>query len=335
MSPASAETLVALVSEHLAAFAGLPWDDLRGARARFAQVPPAALALLRRERAELMGWLEATADPSPGGPRDTLGRAWHRALAEFLRRRNQFFSLPESDAAEVREMVGKLLDGARYALTTAVDDAQLERLLSASLAGFWGLLTRYFEARAAAADAPGLVFAEPACAEYSPALQLEVLGLRPDELLEPVLDLGCGRSAALVRHLVAAGIDAQGLDLDVEDDGIVRPGDWLDTPLTPGHWGTVISHMAFSNHFLHHHLRPEGEAERYARRMLAILGALRRGGRFVYAPGLPFLEDVLPSGAFSVLRLPVAAAQGSPWDLELRRKVGAPVLYASQVTRLT
>ena len=172
-------------------------------------------------------------------------------------------------------------------------------------------------------------------AEYSAELQLQVLGVRPEELLEPILDLGCGAQAALVRQLRACGRDAYGLDRAATPDEFVDRADWFDGPLGRSRWGTVISHMALSNHFLHHHLRPDGQAERYARRYMDILRALQPGGAFLYAPGLPFLESLLPEEVYAVAGRPVQDLVGGAVDQELRDAFGTSVLYACRVTRLS
>lgn len=223
----------------------------------------------------------------------------------------------------------------------------------------------------------------PPCHEYDPEFQLALWGITPanlrSELKEPILDLGCGQQASLVRYLRAAGLEAYGVDrfvdadpagggdgrggdgrggegrspVDGDSDGLVdgeflRQGDWLDTPLQPKSWGTIISHMGFSNHFFHHHLRKDGHPERYARRFMDILGALKQGGRFLYAPGLPFFEPLLPEAEAQVVIHPIdvdadaiglgrkgtgggyngiASSDGAPEGAVERR----PALYATEI----
>ena len=50
------------------------------------------------------------------------------------------------------------------------------------------------------------------CGGYSPSLQLRVLDLIYERLAEPVLDVGCGRDAPLIRHLRERGVEAFGID---------------------------------------------------------------------------------------------------------------------------
>ncbi|MBN2025777.1 MAG: hypothetical protein JW854_03280 [Actinobacteria bacterium] len=173
--------------------------------------------------------------------------------------------------------------------------------------------------------------------EYSPKRQLGILGLDPDELAEPVLDLGCGMHGRLVRHLRSIGIEAYGIDRMVGRVSYLLEADWIDARLGDGDWGTIIAHMSFSNHFIHQHLRREGRYIDYARKYMEILGALRVGGVFVYAPGLPFIERHLSGVAYNCERTPVQGLLALP-----EAEAGVPVemqdiircnFYSSRITR--
>ena len=91
--------------------------------------------------------------------------------------------------------------------------------------------------------------------------------------------------------------------------------------------------MAFSNHFLHHHLRRYGHPERYAQRYMHILAALKPGGSFCYTPGLPFIEDLLPSDRYRVERFSLPALATYPAADSLAAQSELDVLYACQITR--
>ncbi|PKO11739.1 MAG: hypothetical protein CVU39_27815 [Chloroflexi bacterium HGW-Chloroflexi-10] len=140
-----------------------------------------------------------------------------------------------------------------------------------------------------------LVFRQVVCREYSPQFQMEIMGLTLSNLIEPVLDIGCGKDGYLVRYLRQQGIQAVGIDRLVGSHQGLIAEDWLNMPLRKSFWGTVISHMAFSNHFLFQHYYSHGNPQPYARQYMKILSALKPGGQFIYAPGLPFFEQLLPS----------------------------------------
>jgi hypothetical protein len=165
------------------------------------------------------------------------------------------------------------------------------------------------DAGANAADAAAI----PVCAEYRPSLQLAILGTRADELAGPLLDLGCGASGALVRHLRAHGCEpALGVDRAAPRGAGFLRASWFDVPLEPEAWGTIVSHHAFSLYFLHAHRRAvalgrsragvaaAARAARYAARYGEVLRALRPGGRLYYAPALPFVEAYLPAAEYRV-----------------------------------
>ncbi|MFT3838936.1 MAG: class I SAM-dependent methyltransferase [Myxococcaceae bacterium] len=133
--------------------------------------------------------------------------------------------------------------------------------------------------------------------EYSPQLQLQVLQLDEKQLLAPVLDVGCGVAATLVMHLRSLGLDATGIDRDVKSD-VALKADWLSYAYGEKKWGTVVSHLGFSLHFLNRHLSGSADAEKYARVYMAILRSLKPGGTFAYTPALPFIEEHLPPQLF-------------------------------------
>lgn len=139
------------------------------------------------------------------------------------------------------------------------------------------------------------------CAEYSPATQLAVLQLDTAAMQGPVLDIGCGQHAYLVRYLREKGIAAFGIDRFIEaPEHYLQPAGWMEYPLTPGYWGTIISNLSFSNHFLHHHQRSNSEYLDYAKKYMEILASLRPGGSYHYAPQLPMIESWLPADVYSI-----------------------------------
>lgn len=154
------------------------------------------------------------------------------------------------------------------------------------------------------------------CCEYTPQFQLEVLHVDISELKEPVLDLGCGQSAGLVQHLIEQGIDTYGADRNAEDHPRLFNKDWFDLELEPKHWGTVISHMALSNHI--RHAEQHGKGKEYEEKYHEILRSLKKGGMFIYAPGIKELEDSLPE-TYHVQRITVTE-EGN--------------LYSTKVTKL-
>jgi len=137
-------------------------------------------------------------------------------------------------------------------------------------------------------------YAKPvACSEYTPGLQLNILQIDLKKLLEPVLDVGCGREMNLVNYLRDNGIEAYGIDRFDNGNPYYIKTDWLEYNFEPDKWGSIISNLGFSNHFIHHNLRADGNYRAYAQKYMEILQSLKSGGAFYYAPDLPFIEKHL------------------------------------------
>jgi len=175
----------------------------------------------------------------------------------------------------------------------------------------------------------------PISEEYSPELQLRTLHLTPAEMGAPILDIGCGKDANLVYWLRCQGCEAIGIDLwgNPARGGVAA--DWFEFPFVPGYFGTIIAHLSFSLQFLKHHLDPRGDAERFARQYMKVLRSLKLGGRLVYVPGLPFIEQHLPSSNYRVTRfgidhLPQHREAAGLYESQL----GSDPIYACHVERV-
>jgi hypothetical protein len=294
------ETVQRLSQARFTRFGGLPLQDFHAARGHFVRLDPQASALLHTKRDEMLNLLDD----------EDMREQWiadhARRLGEVAYRHNQFLSPADLDSSPAAPIYRQLLARLRAVLAAPSSPRSLDQALQPLLAAHHTALWRW--STDLLADRFGDALAQPVCSEYRAELQLKVLGIDVQQLAEPVLDLGCGEGAHLVRHLRALGLDAWGLDRLALPDHIVWQGDWLDAnaPLQPQRWGTVISHMAFSNHFRHQHLRRDGSAATYAGRYMKVLEALKPGGRFFYAPSLPFFEALLPQQRYRIARRPVA-----------------------------
>ena len=139
------------------------------------------------------------------------------------------------------------------------------------------------------------------CSEYSAALQLSLLHIDLGLIQDPILDIGCGLNCTLVRHLNAMGFEAMGIDRFSDTSPNCRKADWLEYNYGHKKWGTIVSHLGFTNHFKHHHLRIDGNYLEYAKKYMQILEALKTGGRFYYSPELPFIEEYLDRNRFEII----------------------------------
>ena len=139
-----------------------------------------------------------------------------------------------------------------------------------------------------------------ACSEYSPELQIAVLGIDLKHIKQPVLDIGCGTQGNLVNFLNNQNIEAYGIDRFTIAESMLTNSDWLEFDYGIEKWGCIISNLGFSNHFIHHNLRNDGNYINYAKTYMAILQSLKKGGSFYYAPELAFIEIYLDKRAYHI-----------------------------------
>lgn len=138
------------------------------------------------------------------------------------------------------------------------------------------------------------------CSEYSIDLQLKVLRLNISEIKEPVLDIGCGKKHSLVTKLVLLGIDAYGIDQYLSSDKSIICKNWLQYDFSSKKWGTIISHMAFTNHYRRNLNRKNDLSDNYKTKFEQIINSLKAGGIFVYTPSLPEIESILNTDYFDI-----------------------------------
>jgi hypothetical protein len=139
--------------------------------------------------------------------------------------------------------------------------------------------------------------------EYSAEFQVELFGIDVSHMQPPVLDIGCGGQANLVRYLRSLSVDAYGIDRYLEiQEPYLEQIDWFEYDFQPCRWGTIISNMAFTNHLKYAYLHDRFQLEQYLIKMKQIAESLSMGGSFHYAPSLPFVEDQLSEEKYRVKR---------------------------------
>lgn len=216
-----------------------------------------------------------------------------RAVQEFCRI-NQYYAFDAKAQAALRELYAELIANIKKR-EYSVD--LLSRMHYNNLIT-WLRSTNPFAEKIYTTE--GEMIEAVACYEYSPELQMEILQIDREQIEQPVLDVGCGKQGNLVSYLRQNGIEAYGFDRFVNDHPALSNSDWFDYTFERDQWGTIISHLGFSNHFQHHHQRNDGNFIDYARKYMEILNSLRTGGCFHYAPGLPFIERYLDNDKFKI-----------------------------------
>ena len=139
------------------------------------------------------------------------------------------------------------------------------------------------------------------CQEYSADFQMALYGINPRSIVPPVLDLGCGSHALLVRRLRHSGVEAFGVDRQLLiHEPYLTQGDWFRDADGKVRWGTIVSNMAFSNHFCFVDRYDPGQVAAYKQRFHRLLDSLVPGGTFHYGPSVPELESTVDCKLFAV-----------------------------------
>lgn len=210
------------------------------------------------------------------------------ALQEFCRV-NQYFSFTSESVNQLKVVYALLMNNIRV-LENNASSSELEAISRQHYENLCNWLVKTNDFAGKMYDNSQKFVEAVACSEYPPDLQLSILQLNPETMLQPVLDIGCGRELNLVNYLRDNGIEAYGIDRFDNKNPFYSKADWLEFSYEPDKWGTIISNLGFSNHFTHHNLRLDGNFREYAQKYMAILQSLKSGGSFYYSPDLPFIE---------------------------------------------
>ncbi|MBN1984723.1 MAG: hypothetical protein JW761_00400 [Prolixibacteraceae bacterium] len=246
---------------------------------------------------ELSSVLKKMNSLNPEDEKRIVDYTTEKALEEFCRV-NQYYSFTQKDKLELKNIYSQLFTVLKQ--TSAKDKKQLQIISQNHISALknWLLKSNAFSSKVYHIE--NELAENVACSEYSAELQLRVLNIRLSGLMEPVLDIGCGKQALLVNYLRRKGMEAFGTDRFESQNQFCQPTNWLEFDYGNNRWGTIISHLGFSNHFNHHHLRIDGNFREYALAYMHILQSLKPGGAFFYTPDLPFIEKYLDPAVYSV-----------------------------------
>ena len=139
------------------------------------------------------------------------------------------------------------------------------------------------------------------CSEYSFELQKQVLRLEINSLLEPILDIGCGENAFFLKECMSNKKEVSGIDqYMIQDLNNIVCKNWLEFDYEKENWGSIISHMAFTNHYKYHIAHQTNYIHKYKEKYMEILNSLRIGGIFYYSPSIPEIEQKLDSRKYEI-----------------------------------
>ena len=222
-----------------------------------------------------------------------------KSLEEFCRI-NQYYSIDTDSREDLKKIYSELIEEIKSRTTTTdkISENHYRRLKD------WLLKYNSFAEKVYNKSEP---YVEPVpCAEYTSELQLELLHINIGKIVLPVLDIGCGKQANLVKFIENREIEVIGIDRFRFAAENLYTADWLDFDYGRNQWGTIISHLGFSNHFKHHNLREDGNYMGYAQAFMKILYSLKIGGSFHYIPDLPFIEQYLDNKQFKINKFDIS-----------------------------
>ncbi len=230
-----------------------------------------------------------------------INQSYNRLLEEIVKitlnnfiKVNQFINFVQEDNLKLKQLYNRLFD--KVINLSEQDFITTENILNLFHQHYEDIKTFLLNTNSKSLfkkyeDSP--IILDIKCEEYSPRMQLDILDINMTDLIEPIIDIGCGEQAYLVHYLRDMGIEAYGLDRNIEENEYLVNVNWFEEKLKANTYGTVISHMAFSNHFLHHHVRIDGQYKKYIEKYMEILNSLKIGGMFIYAPNIPVIETLI------------------------------------------
>ena len=311
-------------------FYDTPLNDLSTPSDAFCEIPGAYIKFLVQNSPQICQWLDGHLNYDPER-QNTLVSFFTMHMLRYMYAKNQFFDVDDRKKQDLTALYLDFLLDFRTLLNTSYPEQQLSAEFRQVMAVHQSSLAVFVQNLIT--QNRNWAFYEPVCSEYSPEIQLSILQTQLSDLTAPVLDLGCGTEGKLVDYLHKNGITAFGLDRVVDQRPHLIQADWFEYAFGTGQWGTIISHMALSNHFLHHHFSPDGHPEQYAYLYMRILNALKPGGEFLYTPGLPFIEDMLPEDRYWVERKFIPELRNTSVDTSLRGHYGTSVFYATKIIK--
>ena len=312
-------------------FNALSINQLKAPSPLFCTLPSPFLAFLCRYQDAVIQWIDNRIHLSNSQAHAEVTDLFLQNTLAFLRGKNQFLVFTEPEKAALGTEYIRFLNDFRDVLRGNHSHNRLAHHLKTVLAEHLTQLEQFVYNLANSNISHDFIFSTPTSGYYSPTLQLQILHTSAEQLLEPILDLGCGQGE-LVQFLRDRAQQAIGVDCSTASHPFCLCSDWFNFPFIPGSWGTIISHMAFSLHFLHHYFRGGSHLEHYAQCYMDVLAALKPGGSFLYTPGLPFIEPLLPQEKYHVKRFEIHQMSSFHVAEHFQKIYEIDVVYACKIT---
>jgi hypothetical protein len=234
---------------------------------------------------------------------DAMAAAAAAAFIEKIYARNQFIHL-EGQAKEALKQI--YVDSWHTLLRSRQLESTLRDQHYPKIKRF---LASHYPKALAEGLRPATELSRVPSSEYSAELQLRLLRVDLDSLKEPILDIGCGAEAHLVRFLRLKHLEAYGFDRSIEDTtDYLFQADWFDYEYGSAKWGTIISNLSFANHVVFAQRYNESRVIQYLIVFSKILDSLVGGVQFIFAPAPDLLAGQVDQTRYAIERWEIASA---------------------------
>jgi len=204
---------------------------------------------------------------------------------------NQYLSLSKNDYAKVKAIYIQLIKNLRNERVGQVEYCNIRAIVKEHRSRLVALL----------AGKQDMVDVIIPCSEYSTSFQENILRLDISQILEPIIDIGCGHKASLVNEFRKRGLKAYGIDQYLKGEPYLLCENWLEFNYSGTRWGTVIAHMSFTNHLRRCLVYNKAEVGLYIAKYHEIIESLQPGGSFIYCPSLPEIESGIDKEKYAIV----------------------------------
>lgn len=204
---------------------------------------------------------------------------------------NQYLTFSKRDYSSIQEIYIELIKRIRNESIQEVNHSVIKKIVKEHRASLIKLLS---------SKQKSIDIIIP-CAEYSKGFQQKILRIEGKALLQPIMDIGCGQKASLVKEFRGIGLKAYGIDQYISKEPYIICENWLNYCFDSTEWGTIIAHMSFSNHFRKCITYKDREFAQYKEKYFEIIRSLKKNGSFIYCPSIPEIENEIDKEKYDVI----------------------------------
>lgn len=208
---------------------------------------------------------------------------------------NQYIQLTSQDEKELGNIY--------YETYNSINNENFERIMKIHFRRIASWLSKFYPSHFIHSLSKNSRIGKVVNKEYSVSFQTNIFDIDFDKLQEPIIDIGCGKNANLVKELLRRNKTVLGIDRIVNhSNDYIKEISWFDFNFEENKWGTIIANMSFTNNLLYSIENHKNLIYNYYIKYKQIIKSLKIGGCFYYAPSLNFIEDRLDLNDYIVNR---------------------------------